>query len=61
MQALRMAQALYEAKHPFRFVFFEGGKHAISEDEHYREHFSLWKDWLNFYVRRQETWPSLDP
>ncbi len=58
-QALRMAAALYEAKHPFRFVFFEGGDHGLSE--HRDEVNRLRKDWLDFYVRDGNRWPSLEP
>lgn len=58
-QALRMASALYEAKHPFRFVFFEGGDHGLSE--HRAEVDRLVHGWLDRYVRDGEPWPSLEP
>jgi dipeptidyl aminopeptidase/acylaminoacyl peptidase len=58
-QALEMADALYHAKHPFRFVFFEGGDHALSE--HRAEVNRLVKDWLDRYVRDGASWPSLEP
>jgi dipeptidyl aminopeptidase/acylaminoacyl peptidase len=32
-QSLAMASALYASRHPFRFVFFEGGDHGLSEYE----------------------------
>lgn len=58
-QALRMADALYEAKHPFRLVFFEGGDHGLSE---YRENVDrLVAEWLDRYVRDGLQWPSLEP
>jgi dipeptidyl aminopeptidase/acylaminoacyl peptidase len=58
-QALRMAAALYQHQHPFRFVFFEGADHALSE---YRpEALRLCRDWLDRYVRDQQPWPSLEP
>jgi dipeptidyl aminopeptidase/acylaminoacyl peptidase len=58
-QALRMALALYESEHPFRFVFFEGGGHGLTE---YQEEVDrLVKDWLDHYVRDQRPWPSLEP
>ena len=58
-QALRMAAALYEAKHPFRLVFFEGGDHGLSE---YRDEVDrLVVEWLNRYVRDDMQWPSLEP
>jgi len=59
LQAMRMAIALYEANHPFRFVLFEGGDHGLSE--HREEVFGLIKQWLNHYVRDRLDWPSLEP
>jgi dipeptidyl aminopeptidase/acylaminoacyl peptidase len=58
-QALRMAAALYEHKHPFRFVFFEGADHALTEFE--EEMLKLCQYWLDRYVRDQQPWPSLEP
>jgi dipeptidyl aminopeptidase/acylaminoacyl peptidase len=58
-QAFSMAMALYESKHPFRFVFFEGGDHGLSE--HGAEVSRLARDWLNSYVRDGNPWPSLEP
>lgn len=58
-QSLRMATALYEAKHPFRLVFFEGGDHGLSE---FRDEVNdQVVKWLDRYVRDGETWPSLEP
>jgi dipeptidyl aminopeptidase/acylaminoacyl peptidase len=58
-QALAMASALYASRHPFRFVFFEGGDHGLSE---YREEVdALVKAWLDRYVRDRQPWPSLEP
>lgn len=57
--ALAMASKLYESKHPFRFVFFEGGDHGLSE--HAEEVNRLTKDWLDRYVRDKQPWPSLEP
>jgi dipeptidyl aminopeptidase/acylaminoacyl peptidase len=58
-QALAMASALYASQHPFRFVFFEGGDHGLSE---YREEVeALVKAWLDRYVRDRMPWPSLEP
>jgi dipeptidyl aminopeptidase/acylaminoacyl peptidase len=58
-QALAMASALYTSQHPFRFVFFEGGDHELSE---YRaEVESLVQAWLDHYVRDGKPWPSLEP
>lgn len=58
-EALAMASALYNSKHPFRFVFFEGGDHGLSE--HRAEVDRLVKDWLDSYVRDRKSWPSLEP
>jgi dipeptidyl aminopeptidase/acylaminoacyl peptidase len=58
-QALHMAMALYESEHPFRFVFFEGGDHGLTE--HQEEVDRLVQDWLDRYVRDQRPWPSLEP
>lgn len=58
-ESLAMATALYESKHPFRFVFFEGGDHGLSEYQ--QEVQRLTKDWLDHYVRDEKPWPSLEP
>ena len=58
-QAFKMALALYESKHPFRFVFFEGGDHILSE--HRGEVNRLVKNWMNRYVRDRKPWPNLEP
>jgi dipeptidyl aminopeptidase/acylaminoacyl peptidase len=58
-QALAMASKLYESRHPFRFVFFEGGDHALGE--HRGEVDRLVKEWLDAYVRDRKQWPSLEP
>jgi dipeptidyl aminopeptidase/acylaminoacyl peptidase len=58
-QALTMAAKLYENKHPFRFVFFEGGDHGLTE--HRGEVDRLVRDWLDRYVRDKTPWPSLEP
>ena len=46
---LKMALRLYETKHPFRLVFFEGGAHGLNEHE--KEVDSLILDWFNRYLR----------
>ncbi len=58
-EALAMASALYKCKHPFRFVFFEGGDHGLSEYQ--GEVDRLARDWLDRYVRDRVPWPSLEP
>jgi dipeptidyl aminopeptidase/acylaminoacyl peptidase len=58
-EGLTMATKLYESKHPFRLVFFEGGDHGLSE--HRDEVNRLARDWLDRYVRDKRPWPSLEP
>ena len=58
-EALAMVSALYKCKQPFRFVFFEGGDHGLSEYQ--GEVNRQIKDWLDHYVRDREPWPSLEP
>lgn len=58
-QAIRMALALYEQRHPFRLVFLEGADHDLTE---FRcEVFQMYRSWLDRYVRDREQWPSLEP
>lgn len=58
-QALDMADALYKAKHPFRFVFFEGADHSLTEFR--EEENRITRDFLDHYVRDEKPWPSLEP
>ena len=58
-QSLRMATALFEHRHPFRMVFFEGGDHGLSEHE--QELYRIMRDWLDRYVRDGAPLPDLDP
>jgi len=58
-QALHMADALLEARHPFRLVLFEGGDHHLTE--HAAEENRLSLDWLDTYVRDGKPWPSVEP
>ena len=58
-QALKMAEALLDARHPYRLMMFEGGDHGLrvfrdEVDEAVGE-------WLDRYVRDGESWPSLQP
>jgi dipeptidyl aminopeptidase/acylaminoacyl peptidase len=46
---LKMALRLYETKHPFRLVFFEGGTHGLNEHE--KEVDSLILNWFSKYLR----------
>jgi dipeptidyl aminopeptidase/acylaminoacyl peptidase len=58
-QALDMARALYEARHPFRLVFFEGDDHGLSGNR--GEVDRLVVDWFNRYVRDKTPIPNLEP
>jgi dipeptidyl aminopeptidase/acylaminoacyl peptidase len=59
MDAIHMATALDQAKHPFRLTLFEGGAHGLPE---YRTEVNrLTRDWLDHYVRDRLPWPSLEP
>lgn len=58
-QALDMAQALLEARHPYRLMIFEGGDHGLSE---FRDEVDeAVGAWLDRYVRDGRSWPSLEP
>jgi dipeptidyl aminopeptidase/acylaminoacyl peptidase len=58
-EALDMARALYETRHPFRFVFLGGADHGITQ---YRaEVYRATLEWLNRYVRDGAVLPSLEP
>jgi dipeptidyl aminopeptidase/acylaminoacyl peptidase len=58
-EGLEMAHALITAKHPVRFVMFEGGSHGLPEfkDEVDRQVLN----WFNDYLRDGKKWPSLEP
>lgn len=55
--SLRMAEKLYQARHAFRLVMFEGGVHHLSEFRDERLRISL--DWFNTYLRDRKPWPVL--
>lgn len=57
--SLAMAEALLEARRPFRLVLMEGGDHGLSE--HRSEVNRLVRGWLDHYVRDGGTWPNLEP
>jgi len=57
--AINMAAALFDAKHPFRMVIFEGAQHGLLE--HREEADRIVRDWLDRYVRDRKPWPSLEP
>jgi dipeptidyl aminopeptidase/acylaminoacyl peptidase len=59
MNSLRMAEKLYQQRHPFRIVMLEGGDHGLSE--HRDERDRIIRDWFNTYLRDRKPWPSLEP
>ena len=58
-EALEMVDALYKAHHPFRFIMFEGGDHALSEFR--PEVDRAVTEWLDRYVRDKAPLPNLEP
>ncbi|MDZ4804026.1 MAG: alpha/beta fold hydrolase [Candidatus Eisenbacteria bacterium] len=58
-ETLRMAEALYKAKRPVRFVFLEGGDHGLSE--HRAEVARQVNYWFDTYVRDRAPLPNLVP
>lgn len=57
--SIRMAEALYGLKRPFRLILYEGGDHGLSE---FREEVDrAVYEWLDRYVRDRQQWPSLEP
>lgn len=58
-EALEMADALYEARHPFRFLLFEGGDHPLSRFRPEVDRAVI--EWLDRYVRDKAPLPVLDP
>lgn len=58
LDALEMADRLYENKHPFRLAFYEGGDHGLRQ---FRPEFNFEvKAFLDRYVRDEKKWSSLD-
>lgn len=58
-EALAMVDALYEAHHPFGFVLFEGGDHALAGFR--PEVDRAVTEWLDRYVRDGAPVPNLEP
>ncbi len=58
-QVFELVQKLYAAKHPTRFILYEGADHGIRE---FRvESFAEKRRFFDRYLRDGEKWPSLDP
>ncbi len=58
-QSFAFTQKLYELQVPFRFVFYVGGNHGLTE--HWNDQMDQKVNWLDKYVRDEEQWPSLEP
>lgn len=59
IQALDMGRALYEVRHPFRLVFFEGDDHSLSGNRGEVDRLVI--DWFDRYVRDKAPIPNLEP
>jgi len=57
--ALDMASQLYKNKHPFRFHFYEGGDHGLTE---YRPQlYHAIREFFDYYVRDLNPLPNMEP
>jgi len=59
LSALRFAEALLAAKHPFRLVMLEGSDHALTEHGDERDLQTC--QWFDRYVRERAPLPRLEP
>lgn len=57
-EALEMVNKLYAAKHPLRFIFFEGADHGIREWR--SERFTQTRRHFDYYLRDGQPWPSME-
>lgn len=57
-ESLELVQKLYEAKHPLRFIFFEGADHGISEWR--SERMLQTKRHFDYYLRDGKKWPAME-
>ena len=58
-ESLRMAEALYELRRPYRIIMYEGADHGLSEFR--PEAYGEIRSWLDRYVRDKEELPNLEP
>jgi dipeptidyl aminopeptidase/acylaminoacyl peptidase len=58
-ESMRMAEALFELRRPFRFIMYEGADHGLSEFR--AEAYGEIRHWLDRYVRDMEELPNLEP
>ena len=57
-ESLELVQKLYQARHPLRFIFFEGADHGINEWR--GERMLQMKRHFDYYVRDRNSWPSME-
>jgi dipeptidyl aminopeptidase/acylaminoacyl peptidase len=57
-ESLELLQKLYAAKHPVRYIFFEGADHGIHEWRD--ERFAQAKRHFDYYLRNGKQWPSME-
>lgn len=58
-QVLDLVNKLYDAKHPTRFILYEGGQHSMIE--HTNDFYNQMINWFNDYLRDGKKWPDLKP
>jgi dipeptidyl aminopeptidase/acylaminoacyl peptidase len=58
-ESMRMAEALFELRRPYRFIMYEGADHGLSEFR--AEAYGEIRHWLDRYVRDKEELPNLEP
>jgi dipeptidyl aminopeptidase/acylaminoacyl peptidase len=58
-QVLDLVNKLYQLKHPFRFILYEGGQHSLVE--HRTDYYLQMENWFNTYLRDGKPWPGLEP
>ena len=54
---LELVTRFYEVKQPFKFILYEGGKHALIE--HRKDYVNQMINWFNIYLRDKTPVPSL--
>jgi len=57
-ESLELVQKLYEARHPLRFIFFEGADHGLTEWRN--ERFVQTKRHFDYYLKDGNKWPSME-
>jgi dipeptidyl aminopeptidase/acylaminoacyl peptidase len=57
-ESLELVQKLYAAKHPLRFIFFEGADHGINEWRNERT--AQTKKHFDHYLKDGNKWPSME-